>query len=94
MYDIYCTEARGREAAWGLSAINLCIPSARDITILYPVGTAIMGMRRTLEKERRNKLILLGTVLQSHSPSQLSNVERTLDHIVTEACGQIDTTID
>ena len=71
-----------------------CIPSACDITILYPVGTATMDALRTLEKERRDKLILLETVLQSHSLSQLSNVNQTLDGIVTEGYGQIDTKID
>ena len=39
MYGIYCTEARG-PCARGLRAINVIHPSARDITILYPVGTA------------------------------------------------------
>ena len=54
-----------------------CIPSVRDITILYPVGTATMDTRRTLENERRDKLILLETVLQSRSLRQLSNVNGT-----------------
>ena len=70
------------------------IPSGRDITILYPVGITAIDTHRTLEKERRDKLILLETVLQSRSLSQLSNVDRISDGIVTEGCGQIDTTID
>ena len=53
-----------------------------------------MDMHRTLEKERRDKLILLKTVLQSHSLNQLSNVDQTLDRIMTEGCGQIGTTIN
>jgi hypothetical protein len=37
MYGIYCTEARGREAARGLSAIcGIDPPSAHVITIFYP----------------------------------------------------------
>ena len=70
------------------------IPSARDITILYPVGTATIDTHRTLEKEKRDKLILLETVLQSRSVRQLSNVDRTSDGIMTEGCGEINTTID
>ena len=58
------------------------------------VGTATIDTLRTLEKERRDKLILLKMVLQTHSLNQLSNVDRTSDRIVTEGCGQIDTTID
>ena len=65
-----------------------CIPSAHDIIILYPMGTATMDTHRTLEKERKEKLILLETVLQSHSLSQLSNGDRTSDYIVIEGCGQ------
>ena len=38
---------------------------------------------RTLEKERRDKLILLKKVLQSRSVSQLSNVDHTSDGIRT-----------
>ena len=30
-----------------------CIPNARDISILYPVGTATMDMHRTQEKKRQ-----------------------------------------
>ena len=55
-----------------------CILSACDVTIL----------------ERRDKLILLETVLQSHTLCQLSSINRTLDGILTEGCGQIDTKID
>ena len=65
-----------------------CIPSACDITILYPMGIATMDMHRTLEKERKEKLILLETVLQSCSLSQLSNGDQTSDCIVIEGCGQ------
>ena len=61
-----------------------CIPSARDISILYPVGTATMDTHRTLEKERKDKLILLETVLQSRSLSQLSNDDQTSDRIVIQ----------
>ena len=67
---------------------------ARDITILYPVGTATMDTHRTLEKERKDKFILLETVLQSHSLSKLSNGDHTSDRIVIEGCGHIDTSID
>ena len=67
-----------------------CIPSACDITITYPVGTATMDTHRTLEKERRDKLILLETVLQSRSQKQLSNVNGIFDRLMTEGCGQID----
>ena len=65
-----------------------CIPSVRNITILYPMGTATMDTHRTLEKERKDKLILLKTVLQSRSLSRLSNSDRTSDHIVIEGSGQ------
>ena len=51
------------------------------------VSTATMDMLRSLERERRDKHILLKMVLQSHSLQQLSNV----DQIVTEGCGHIDT---
>ena len=71
-----------------------CIPSAHDITILYPVGTATMDAHRTLEKEGKDKPILIETVLQSCSLSQLSNGDRTSDRIVIEGCGQIDTVIN
>ena len=71
-----------------------CIPSARDITILYPEGTATMDTHRTLEKERKDKLILLETVLKSPSLSQLSNGDQTSDCIVIEGCSQIDTTLN
>ena len=69
-----------------------CIPSARDITILYPVGITAIDTHRKLEKERRDKLIVLETVLQSCSLSQLSNVACISDGIVTEGCGQIKST--
>ena len=58
------------------------------------MGTVHMDTHRTLEKERRDKLILLETVLQSHSLNQLLNVDRAPDRIVTEGCGQMDTMID
>ena len=62
-----------------------CIPSARDVTILYiPWTLTTMDMHRTLENERKDKLILLETVLQSRSLSQLSNGNRTYDRIVIE----------
>ena len=70
------------------------IPSACDITILYPVVIATTDTHRTLENERKDKLILLETVLQSSSVSQPSNVDHTSDGIATEGCGEIDTTID
>ena len=60
------------------------ILSTHDITVFYPVGIATIDKHRKIEKERRDKLILLKTVLQSCSVSQLSNVDRTLDGIVTE----------
>ena len=50
MYGIYCTEARGHEAARGLRS---CIPSVCDITILYPIGTATMDTIRKLEFLKR-----------------------------------------
>ena len=53
-----------------------------------------MDTHRTLEKERRDTLSLLEMVLQRCSLSQLSKVNRTLDGIVTEVCGQIDTQSD
>ena len=40
------------------------------------INTATMDTFRILEKERRDKLILLETVLQNHSLNQLSNVDR------------------
>ena len=58
------------------------------------VGTATMDTHRTLEKERRDKLIFLETILQNSSLNQLLNIDRTSDRIATEVCGQIDTTID
>ena len=59
-----------------------------------PVGIATIDTHRTLEKERRDKLILLETILQSRSVSQFSNVDRNSDGIVTEGCGEIDTTLN
>ena len=54
-----------------------------------------MDTHRTLEKERKEKLLLLETVLQSRSPSQLSNGDRTSDSIVIEGCvWSNDKTID
>ena len=53
------------------------------------MGTATMDTHRTLEKERKEKLILLETVLQSRSLSQLLNSDRTSDRIVIEGCGQM-----
>ena len=55
------------------------------------VGTATMDTLRSLERERRDKLILLEMVLQSHSLHQLLNVDRILDWIMTEGCSPIDT---
>ena len=46
-----------------------------------------MDMHGTVEKDRRDKLILLET---GHSLNQLS---KSIKHIVTEGCGQIDTTM-
>ena len=86
-------QARGHEAAWGLSALYKHHASQMH-AILYPMCTATMDTHRTLEKEGRDMAILLETVVQSHSRSQLSNVSRTLDGMVTEGCGQIDTKID
>ena len=71
-----------------------CTPIARDLTILYPVGTATTNTHRTLPKKEKDKLILLETVLQSCSLGQLLNGDRTSDRIVIEGCGQIKTTID
>ena len=48
-----------------------CIPRVHDITIVYSVGMATMDTRRTLEKEKRDKLILLETVLHSRSETAL-----------------------
>ena len=59
MYGIYCTETRG------LRAINTVHLSARDTTILYPVGIATMDTHRTLEKQAH---LLLETDTQSRSP--------------------------
>ena len=53
MYGIYCTKARGRKAARGLSAINAMHP---ECVFLYPMGTATMDAHRTLEKERQAHL--------------------------------------
>ena len=50
-----------------------CIPSARDITSLYPVGIATVDTHRTcigLKKERKDKLILIETDTPSRSLSQ------------------------
>ena len=71
--------------------MSILTTSARDITILYPVSIATIDTHRTLEKERRDKFILLKTVC---SVSQLSNVDRALDGIMTEGCGEIDTVLD
>ena len=46
-----------------------CIPSARDITILYPVGIATMDTHRTLENKEKQARLLLETDTQSRSPS-------------------------
>ena len=70
------------------------ILSAYDITILYLMGTATMDTYRILVKERRDKLILLETVLQILSPSRLLNINQTSDSIMTEGCGQINMEID
>ena len=66
-----------------------CITSVCDsYDYLYPMGTATMN---THKKERKDELILLETVLQSRSLSQLSKGGRTSDHnIVIEGCGQIN----
>ena len=48
-------------------AINVIHLSAHDMTIIYPVGIATIDTHRTPEKEKRDKLILLKMVLQSHS---------------------------
>ena len=53
------------------------------------VGTATMDTLRSLERERRGKLILLEMVLHSHSLT--SALECRSDQIMTKRCGQIDT---
>ena len=45
------------------------------------VGTATLDTLRSLERERRDKLILLEMVLQSHSLHQLLNVNRISDQL-------------
>ena len=49
-----------------------CILSVQDITIMCPVGTATMDTHRTLEKEGRDKFIVLETALQTPSLNQFS----------------------
>ena len=75
-----------------------CIPSARDITIiLYPVGIATMDTHRILENKEKQACLLLETDTQSRSLSGLQlerQSRRTSDGLVTEGCGQIDTTIE
>ena len=59
-----------------------------------PMGIATMDTNRTLE---RDKLILLETVLQSRSLTQLSNdikLPIVLIDLMTEERGQIDTKIN
>ena len=52
MYGIYCTEARGRLRPRAevnkchLLSMMPCIPGDRDITILYPEGTAAIDTIR------------------------------------------------
>ena len=72
-----------------IQVLNVCVTLCKST-----VGTATMHMHRTVEKERRDKVILLKTVQQSHSPNQLSNIDRTSNQIMTEGCGQIDATIN
>ena len=70
-----------------------CIPSARDITILYPVGIATMDTHRTLENKEKQAYSK-----QTHKAALQvgfsSNASRTFDGLVTEGCGQIDMTIE
>ena len=71
---------------------NFCEPVTKlntDHTLYVTLCTSTIGTATmdTLEREKRDKLILLEIVLRSHSLDQLLNVDR----IVTEGCGQIDT---
>ena len=79
MYGIYCTEAWGCEAAW-VQQIPY-IPSARDITILYPVGVATMDI---LKRKKRQAYLVQYSPTKMLSVSDL-NVDRT--SILWPSCG-------
>ena len=67
MYGIYCTEAWGREAHEGWACNKMpYIPSARDITILYPVGITTIDTHRTVEKKKEE-------ISFYHMPNTLNN---------------------
>ena len=83
MYGINWTKAQGCKAAQGCNNIL----SARDVTILYPVGISYHGYWK--EEETTTHLARNSLRLLSCSLSQLSNVDRSLEHLVTEGCGQI-----
>ena len=47
------------------------------------------------EKKKKELILHVGRIrLLSRSLSQLSNVNRSLERLVTEGCGQIDTKLD
>ena len=83
MYGIYCTEAWGCEAA-RVQQIPY-IPSARDITILYPVGVATMD---TLKRKKRQAYLAQYSPTKMLSVSDLTSIEpRSSDRLVVEGCG-------
>ena len=60
-YVVVISRARGMYSVWyllhqsprAINAIIPCIPSARDITSLYPVGIATIDTHRTLKKKEK-----------------------------------------
>ena len=54
------------------------------------MGTVTMDTFRGQKNQTRDELVLHKMVPRSHSLSQLLNVDRTLDRLMTEGCGLID----
>ena len=68
-----------------------CIPSARDITSLYPVGIATIDTHRTLKKKEKAKPSYSKRMHKAALCIQFSNVNRTSERLVIEGCGQTHT---
>ena len=71
-----------------------CIPSVRDITILYPMGTTTMDTLRKLEfskrKTQRQAYFTRNGPTKEKATlrvDQLSNIDPTRVEIVSDGCG-------
>ena len=90
MYGIYCTEARG-PCARGLRAINAMHSKCAWYNYFISRGHRYHGDTHKIKKNR-----LVSYSKQTHKATlriELSNISQTSDGLVTEGCGQIDTTI-